>query len=348
MLLLKAEHRVTGRYYKWNFGRARIDRMAARIRSVPAYESCDVIFSPMSRMLVGGLQDSARPLFYFCDSTYVSMVRMGGYPAVQNLARRSARRLYALEHSLFHRAMAVIVTSRWAKDSVVNDYDVPPNKVFIAHYGANILPSRVPPRERVLGKTKSNRCRLLFVGKRWQRKRGDIALKTLVALKAMGVRASLTIVGCRPPRDTLHPDMEVIPFLDKNDANDDRRLAELYYHADFFIMPSQAEAFGITYAEASAFGVPSIATDVGGVSDAVKDGENGFLLALDANPEAYARVIADLYRDDERYYRLVRSSRDRFERELNWTVWGQRVAAGMREVLAAELGARVGSAPHKN
>jgi len=172
------------------------------------------------------------------------------------------------------------------------------------------------------------------VGKRWQRKGGDVVLKALIALEAMGVRASLTVVGCRPPDGVSHPDMEVIPFLDKNDPNDARRLTELYHQADLFIMPSRGEAFGIVYAEASAFGVPSVATDVGGVGDAVKEEENGVLLAVDAEPEAYARAIADLYCDDERYYRLVRSSRDQFERELNWTVWGRRVAACMREVLA--------------
>jgi glycosyltransferase involved in cell wall biosynthesis len=68
--------------------------------------------------------------------------------------------------------------------------------------------------------------------------------------------------------------------------------------------------------------LPVIATNTGGVSEIVREGENGHLLPPDAGGSAYAEVIARIYRDDQRYAEMVRASRTAFEERLNWAVWG--------------------------
>jgi glycosyltransferase involved in cell wall biosynthesis len=81
----------------------------------------------------------------------------------------------------------------------------------------------------------------------------------------------------------------------------------------------------MVFCEASAYGLPSITTNTGGVCGAVKDGENGFMLPLSARGQDYAEVIAKVYSDDRLYYGLVRSSRAAFEDRLNWDAWGMSV-----------------------
>jgi glycosyltransferase involved in cell wall biosynthesis len=57
---------------------------------------------------------------------------------------------------------------------------------------------------------------LLFVGRDWSRKGGDIAFKTLISLCERGVDAELVIVGSTPPPEIKHEKLRVIPYLDKN------------------------------------------------------------------------------------------------------------------------------------
>jgi glycosyltransferase involved in cell wall biosynthesis len=57
-------------------------------------------------------------------------------------------------------------------------------------------------------------------------------------------------------------------------------LLHLYQTSDIFVLPSRAEAFGIAAVEASASGLPVIATSSGGLSDIVVDGETGFLIPV--------------------------------------------------------------------
>ena len=62
----------------------------------------------------------------------------------------------------------------------------------------------------------------------------------------------------------------------------DNELKKHYQNSDIFILPSMpraksVEGFGFVYLEASSNGLPIIAHRIGGVEDAVKDGETGIL-----------------------------------------------------------------------
>jgi L-malate glycosyltransferase len=56
-------------------------------------------------------------------------------------------------------------------------------------------------------------------------------------------------------------------------------LIAILQQSDLFLLPSQTESFGLAALEAMACGVPVVASDVGGVSEVVVDGETGFLAA---------------------------------------------------------------------
>jgi glycosyltransferase involved in cell wall biosynthesis len=75
--------------------------------------------------------------------------------------------------------------------------------------------------------------------------------------------------------------------------------------------------------ESNSYGVPAITTHVGGVPDVVKDGVNGYCLPLNADSAAYASLITTIFLDKEQYHQLIKSSRIRFEEELNWDKWAE-------------------------
>lgn len=80
-------------------------------------------------------------------------------------------------------------------------------------------------------------------------------------------------------------------------------IRDIYGASDFFCLtgvpdPSgKVEGFGLVYLEAAAGGLPSVATAIGGVPDAVVDDETGLL--VDPAPEAIAQAIAEIVEDSD-------------------------------------------------
>jgi D-inositol-3-phosphate glycosyltransferase len=78
---------------------------------------------------------------------------------------------------------------------------------------------------------------------------------------------------------------DVVTFLGKRSQES---LPFYYASADVVVMPSRYETFGMVALEAMACGTPVVASDVGGLSFIVRDGETGYLV-----PEGDARAMAD-------------------------------------------------------
>ncbi|MBX9745630.1 MAG: glycosyltransferase family 4 protein [Hyphomonadaceae bacterium] len=71
----------------------------------------------------------------------------------------------------------------------------------------------------------------------------------------------------------------------------DEALPDLYRASDVFAMPSTGEGFGIVYLEAMACGTPAIGLDVGGVRDAMLDGQLGACVPVEQFPEALRAAL---------------------------------------------------------
>jgi glycosyltransferase involved in cell wall biosynthesis len=98
-------------------------------------------------------------------------------------------------------------------------------------------------------------------------------------------------------------------------VRDERLMPFIYSAADIFVSASTAESFGQTLLEASACGVPVVAFDVGGVRDAVVDGETGMLVDPRGN-EKLLTAVDRLIVDPETRERLGRAGRARVERHF--------------------------------
>ena len=87
-------------------------------------------------------------------------------------------------------------------------------------------------------------------------------------------------------------------------------IAELLARSDVFVLSSSSEGFPVSILEAMAAGLPVVATDVGGVAEAVEDGETG-LLVPPADSEALARALERLVSDADLRRRLGAAGRAR-------------------------------------
>ncbi len=99
-------------------------------------------------------------------------------------------------------------------------------------------------------------------------------------------------------------------------VSDDEKYA-LYEACDLFVMPSSEEGFGLVYAEAGAFGKPSIGCDVMGVPEAIAHEETGLLVPPN-DPDAVADAILRLLRDDGERARMGAAARRRVETMGTW------------------------------
>ena len=79
--------------------------------------------------------------------------------------------------------------------------------------------------------------------------------------------------------------------------------------SDVFVLPSLSESFGIVNLEAMASGLPIVATDVRGLPEIIKDGENGFLVEP-KNPEQIAEKVLLLLEDGELRERISNNNRE--------------------------------------
>src|ERR1041385_288789 len=109
------------------------------------------------------------------------------------------------------------------------------------------------------------------------------------------------------------------------------KLAAFYSGAALFVCPSVYEPFGIINLEAMACGTPVVATKVGGIPEAVADGETGVLVPFEQkpppdfepkDPDRFARDLAEaidrLLADPAARARMGKAGRARVERQFSW------------------------------
>jgi glycosyltransferase involved in cell wall biosynthesis len=305
-------------------------------------EPCDILFSPVGSVEIANLRTDL-PIVYYSDLTWNQIVEY--YPDYSSICAFGRAEGERIEAAAIRRANAAVYPSQWAADSACDHYKASRETTSKVSFGANL--NEPPSRDAALNRSVSNTVgtvNLLLVGVDWIRKGGSIALECLNGLLDSGIDAQLTILGCKPPAGIEHPRMRVIPFLSKHDPEQRKQIVQLFLDAHFMLLPTRADATPIVTCEASAFGLPTLATDTGGLRGSITDGVNGFLLPPEALGRTYADKIISVIADPPRYHALVVSSRDEYEKNLNWDAWGRSMRSIMERVLNHKIDP--GELPH--
>jgi len=227
------------------------------------------------------------------------------------------------EHTTLRTCKSVVYSSRFMAERALKEFSNTlkhdESKVAVIPFGLNIdtAPTFVKPKRL------TSKLELLFIGKFWQRKGGDIALETLIKLRERGINCRLTIIGCSPPNLPQSEDIVIHSYLDKNNAHDRDRFHEIQTRSHFLILPTRGDCTPMVIAEANAFGTPVICSDVGGISSLVDDGVNGKLMKLDDGANQYADTIINLTQNEDIYAHYSQGARKVFETKLNWQAWSE-------------------------
>lgn len=290
----------------------------------------DLLFLTAGSQLLSFL-NTELPVIYLSDTTFQAMVDY--YPDHTNLLYKSKIMGNFAEAEAIRKATRIIYASDWAAKSAMDDYGCEKEKISVIPFGANM--NLIPSKKIIIQsrQKKQRKIKLLFIGVDWNRKRGKIAFDTMKELNRRGIKTDLTIIGCRPNLNFKNKNVRVIGFLDKNIAEDEIKLHNILLDSSFLIFPTRNECAGIVSCEASAYGLPIIATDTGGVGSYVKNGINGRLLSVNADYLEYADVIFRIWSNKKNYKNLCISARDEYEKNLNWDIWGKKVSAIINDTL---------------
>jgi glycosyltransferase involved in cell wall biosynthesis len=312
----KALYRLAGRYYRGDREPRYLSAMAAEFTRRTRGMDYDIVFCPGSEVI--SHLDITRPIAFCADATFANMIDY--YWDFSSLSSDYVRKGHLQEANALRRASLAIYPSDWAARSAINFYHTDPNKVAIIPFGANFgAENRRDQVHQWIAGRRFDSLRLLFVGRSWRRKGGDLVVETAQRLVQKGLRVTLDIVSDDVPRS-----LDRIPwithhgFLDPGRPGTAEALGSLFRSTHFFFMPSRAEAYGMAFAEANAFGVPTIGTATGGIPSIIKDGVNGYTLPLTAGAADFADLIAGSINQRDRYQSLCRSSFGEFEKRLNW------------------------------
>ncbi len=288
-------------------------QVARRMSSI-----ADIVLSPGTLPIA--YLETKKPKVFYTDATFAGMI--GFYESFSNLCAQSIKDGNEVEQAALSSCALAIYSSDWAAQTAIDNYNVNPEKVKVVLFGANIVCNRTTEDiKSIINQRSKNTCKLLFLGVDWERKGGDMALAITQSLNKSGLKTELHIAGIRSlPVDDLPENVFNHGFISKSTLEGNSKIEQLIAESHFLILPTKAEAYGLVFCEANSFGVPNIATRVGGIPTIVRDDINGRLFPLSAVAEDYAGYIHNLFNNYKTYEDLALSSFNEFQTRLNWTV----------------------------
>lgn len=231
-----------------------------------------------------------------------------------------------------HKSALIVSSSKSTTRSLLDDYNIPSAKVVTIPFGANIDTTSRNKIRRVIEKNKP--VNFLFIGRDWERKGGSFAVILCDVLISRMVDVTLTVVGCKVPKEFERTYLKNYIYLNKNSNDDLALLTRLYELSHFFMVFSESEMYGIVFCEAAAFGLPVITFSVGGIPDIVINGFTGLALTKNTKSEVFADKIIRLINNSELYRSMSLEALKRYESVLNWDVFTESLIRHLRNRMA--------------
>ena len=265
--------------------------------------------------------------------------RENGYQSFRGrIANYFMHRLAKLEAETAKNATLIVTISKYSLEKIENYYGVDAAKVRIVPNGVD--PEKFKPledREAVkrqfgLG---DDPC-VLFVGSLIPRKGLPFLVEAAEKIVKKYSGTKFVIVGEGPLKNQLLSNLETANlsgnFKFLGNVKEDM-LTALYNCADVFALPSIQEGQGIVLLEAQASAKPVVAFDVGGVNEAVRNGETG-LLVKRGSSEELADALLKLLSDKALREKMGASGRRFVTENFTWDICAQKMLNVYHEALA--------------
>jgi glycosyltransferase involved in cell wall biosynthesis len=227
---------------------------------------------------------------------------------------------WQLNRDCFQAARHMVAWSNWAKQGLVDEYEVPADKVTVVPPGVNVRDwLRPAARRRQDGATK-----ILFVGGDLERKGGHLLIEAFRALRPLGVELHLATREKVP----AEPGLFVYNSMQPNSAE----LKALYHSCDIFALPTFGDCLPMVLSEAGAAGLAVVSTQLAAIPEVVRDGETG-LLAPVGDTKALEEALRQLVLQPELRLRMGERAVAHVAREYD----AQKNAGRLLDLLKGEV-----------
>ncbi|MCK6601563.1 MAG: glycosyltransferase family 4 protein [Bacteroidetes bacterium] len=284
-------------------------------------------------LIIATTWNMARGLVSLCRSQHIPLVLVvHGLEVTRPMP--FLKKLW-LKHTL-NKVTKIVAVSQFTKDQIDTNYHLPEGKVIVLPNGVDVADFFPVSDVKALQNrhhTEGKKVILTFA-RVIERKGHDVVIRSLPAIRKEFPDLIYLICGKGDAEyinklkalalDCGVQDQVIFTgFVDPAEKN------RYYNLADVYVMPSReingdTEGFGITYLEANACRKPVIGGNSGGVSDAVLDGETGFLIPP-TDENLLSEKILILFRNPGLAARLGENGHNRILKDLTWAALAKKL-----------------------
>ncbi|MCV7240303.1 glycosyltransferase family 4 protein [Mycolicibacterium celeriflavum] len=228
---------------------------------------------------------------------------------------RISRQVHAVESWMVHESDSLITCSRSMSDEITELFGPGLAETRVIRNGIDA--ARWPFAER---QPRTGSAHLLYLGRLEYEKGIHDAIAALPRIRRTHPGTTLTIAGEGTQQDWLveqarkHKVLKATSFAGHLDHD---ALVRMLHTADAAVLPSHYEPFGIVALEAAATGIPLVTSDVGGLGEAVIDGQTGVSYPP-RDVAALAAAVRSVLDDPQAAQQRAIAARERLTSEFEW------------------------------
>lgn len=233
-----------------------------------------------------------------------------GWSISDRISTRSARLFRMAERAAAPLASSIVNVCEAERDLARSHRIAPDEKLLVIHNGVEDVPDRLraDPGVEPPG--------IVMVARFEQPKDHETLLRALAPLKAMAW--TLELVGAGPQQGEIRALGGSLGMEDRlHFHGSSQNAAEPLAASQIFVLASKSEAFPRSILEAMRAGLPVVASDVGGVREAVVDGSTGYVVPK-SEPEALGAALKRLLGDAALRRQFGAAARNRYENQFTF------------------------------
>lgn len=232
------------------------------------------------------------PYYIYVDGAF--FIHYREYNRDHSHDKNDIQRIIDAEAAFMRGAAAVWCSSKWLTDRITHEYSLPAGHAQCVGIGPDKVPTPAGP-------TRYDNF-LVMIAADFERKGGRLAVESIAEARKLGIDLHIKFIGAQPPDDVLDlPFVEWCGWLNLTDDADRRRFASILSQAGALILLSRTDLTPLVIPEAACFSKATIATDVGGIPEMIKDGQTGWLIRpSESSPAQIGERLAAIFREPDK------------------------------------------------